>query len=153
MSLVSAGSISPLRSKFNIKQLFRAADLLLNSVFTPWSNSNCNWQQLTADFITTKCWCPSFKTYLQLKWIVFCSLHTSGWYLPHCMRSTEQFSSLVFSASLLFPFSPTCVDRTYSPAGSCQKMTNDEENFLGINLVPAQLGKVEPGPCSVVVNL
>jgi hypothetical protein len=32
-------------------------------------------------------------------------------------------------------------------------MTNDEENFLGINLVPAQLGKVEPGPCSVVVNL
>jgi hypothetical protein len=32
-------------------------------------------------------------------------------------------------------------------------MTNDEENFLGINLVPAQLGKVEPGPCSVVMNL
>jgi hypothetical protein len=24
---------------------------------------------------------------------------------------------------------------------------------LGINLVPAQLGKVEPGPCSEVVNL
>jgi hypothetical protein len=32
-------------------------------------------------------------------------------------------------------------------------MTNDEENFLGINLVPAQLGKVETGPCSVVVDL
>jgi hypothetical protein len=61
--------------------------------------------------------------------------------------------NIEFILVLLFPFPPTCVGRTYSTAGSCQKMTNDEENFLGINLVPAQLGKVQPGPCSVVVNL
>jgi hypothetical protein len=32
-------------------------------------------------------------------------------------------------------------------------MTNDEENSLGINLVPAQLGEVKAGPRSVVVDL